>query len=94
MNNKSSPATEASGPVRKRLEFDAATWHALRRLALDSGCSLQDLANEAFRDLLRKRHRPVTLQDALRQSARLQPANEQPAASVHRLRPRRAALDR
>ena len=89
MNTKSRHSPRALGPVRKRLEFDAETWHALRRLALDSGRSLQELADEAFRDLLKKRHRPVTLQDALRQSARLQPANEQPAASVHRL-PRRA----
>ena len=80
-----------SGPVRRRIEFEAETWHALRRLALDCGRSLQELADEAFRDLLRKRHRPVTLKDALRQSARLQPANEQPAASVHRLPPRRSS---
>jgi len=38
--------------------------------------SLQELADEAFRDLLRKHQRPVTLKDALRQSARRLPAND------------------
>ncbi|MBX9591466.1 MAG: hypothetical protein K2X43_19425 [Hyphomonadaceae bacterium] len=41
--------------------------------------SLQDLADEAFRDLLRKHGRPVTLKEALRESARRLPAND-PAA--------------
>jgi hypothetical protein len=71
---------------RKRIEFDGETWHALHQLSLDSMRSLQELADEAFRDLLRKHHRPVTLKEALRQSARMQPANEQPKATVHRLR--------
>jgi hypothetical protein len=74
--------------VGKRIEFDAETWHAVHRLSLDTLKSLQELADEAFRDLLKKYHRPVTLKDALRQSARMQPANEQPKATVHRLRRR------
>ncbi len=41
--------------------------------------SLQELADEAFRDLLRKHQRPVTLKDALRQSARRLPANDDAA---------------
>ncbi|TMJ67488.1 MAG: hypothetical protein E6G91_18405 [Alphaproteobacteria bacterium] len=67
------------------MEFDGETWHALHRLSLDSMRSLQELADEAFRDLLKKHHRPVTLKDALRQSVRMYPANEQPKATVHRL---------
>ena len=43
----------ADSPIRRRIEFDAATWHALNRLALESGKRLQDLADEAFRDFLR-----------------------------------------
>jgi hypothetical protein len=70
---------------RKRIAFDGETWHALHQLSLDSMRSLQELADEAFRDLLKKHHRPVTLKDALRQSVRMQPANEQPKATVHRL---------
>jgi len=68
---------------RKQISFDAATWHALHQLSLDSMRSLQELADEAFRDLLKKHHRPVTLKDALRQSVRMQPANDP--------RPQRAA---
>jgi antitoxin-like ribbon-helix-helix protein len=73
---------------RKRIAFDAETSHALHRLSLDSMRSLQELADEAFRDLLKKHHRPVTLKDALQRSLRMHPANEQPKATVHRLRRR------
>jgi hypothetical protein len=52
-------------PVRRRIEFDAAIWHVLNNLSLDTGKRLQDLADEAFRDLLKKYRRPVTLRDAL-----------------------------
>ena len=72
------------GSVRRRVEFDGETWHALHQLSLDSMRSLQELADEAFRDLLKKHHRPVTLKEALRQSVRVQPANDQPTAKVHR----------
>ena len=75
---------------RVLLEFDGETWHALHRLSLESMRSLQELAEEAFRDLLKKHQRPVTLKDALRQSVRMFPANEQPKATVHRL-PRKDA---
>ena len=72
--------------VRRRIEFDRETWHALNQLGLESGKHLQDLAEEAFRDLLKKHRRPVTLRDALRESLRMQPANDRPPATVHRLR--------
>ena len=62
--------------VRKLIAFDAATWHALRLLSGDSMKSLQELADEAFGDLLKKHGRPVTLQQALRESLRRQPAND------------------
>jgi hypothetical protein len=38
--------------------------------------SLQDLADEAFRDLLKKHHRPTILKEMLQASARSQPAND------------------
>ena len=82
------PKSADKSSVGKRIEFDAETWHAVHRLSLDTVKSLQELADEAFRDLLRKYHRPVTLKDALRQSVRMQPATEQPKATVHRLRRR------
>jgi hypothetical protein len=62
--------------VRRRIEFDAETWHVLHKLSLDSMKSLQDLADEAFRDLLKKHRRPTTLKEMLRESARAQPAND------------------
>ena len=46
---------------RKRIEFDSETWHVLHQLSLDSMRSLQELADEAFKDLLKKHHRRVTL---------------------------------
>ena len=40
----------ADSPIRRRIEFDAATWHDADRLALEkSGKRVQDLADEAFR---------------------------------------------
>jgi hypothetical protein len=47
---------------------------------------LQDLAEEAFRDPLKKHRRPITLHDALRESLRMQPANDHPSATVHPFR--------
>ena len=37
---------------------------------------LQELADEAFRDLLKKHGRPTDLKDALRRSTRQLPAND------------------
>jgi hypothetical protein len=62
--------------VRRRIEFDGETWHALHQLSLDSMKSLQDLADEAFRDLLKKHRRPTTLKEMLQASTRSHPAND------------------
>jgi hypothetical protein len=64
------------GSVRRRIEFDAETWHALHQLSLNSMRSVQELADEAFRDLLKKHRRPTTLKEMLRESARSHPAND------------------
>ena len=61
---------------RKLISFDPETWLALDLLSRDSGKDLQALAEEAFADLLIKRRRPRTLRDALKQSTRREPANE------------------
>lgn len=63
---------------RKLIAFDAETWQALHLLSRDSLKSLQELADEAFADLLKKHGRPVTLKQALRESARRLPANDGP----------------
>lgn len=54
---------------RKIFGFDAETWQALQLLARDSMKTTQELAEEAFRDLLKKHHRAVTLKEALTGSA-------------------------
>jgi hypothetical protein len=61
---------------RKLIEFSAEIWQALELLAIDSGKDMQSLADEAFIDLLRKYHRPTSLKEALRESARRIPAND------------------
>jgi hypothetical protein len=53
----------------KRVQFDDTTWNAIDLLARDSMKDFQELADEAFRDLLKKHGRPTDLKSALRQSA-------------------------
>lgn len=62
--------------TRKLIEFDTPTLQALTLLARDRMQNFQELADEAFADVLRKHHRPVTLKESLKQSARL-PANDE-----------------
>jgi hypothetical protein len=61
---------------RKLIAFPAEILQALELLARDSGRNLQSLADEAFLDLLRKYHRPTSLKEALRESTRRLPAND------------------
>jgi len=61
---------------RKVIEFAPEIWLALDLLAKDTGRDIQDLAEEAFADLLGKYHRPASLKEALRESARRLPAND------------------
>jgi hypothetical protein len=53
----------------KRVQFDEETWAALDLLARDRMMTFQELADEAFRDVLRKHNRPTGLKEALRKSA-------------------------
>jgi hypothetical protein len=64
--------------VGKRVTFDAATWAALDLYARDSMKSFQELADEAFADLLKKHERPTSLKEALRASTRRIGANDNP----------------
>jgi hypothetical protein len=63
----------------KRIQFDDETWHALDLLAHDRMQDFQELADEAFRDLLAKHGRPTDLKTALRRSAGIEAAKK-PAA--------------
>ena len=58
---------------RKQFNLDANVLYALEALARDNGDSLDHLADLAFRDLLKKLRRPVSLQEALQVSARTLP---------------------
>jgi len=53
----------------KRVQFDEETWAALDLLAKDRMMDFQELADEAFRDVLKKPGRPASLKEALRRSA-------------------------
>ena len=52
----------------KRVQLDDETWQALDLLARDRMMDFQELADEAFSDLLKKHGRPTDLRSALRQS--------------------------
>jgi hypothetical protein len=54
----------------KRVQFDEETWEALDLLAQDTMADFQELADEAFRDLLAKHGRPLGLKDQLKLSLR------------------------
>ncbi|KIU43440.1 MULTISPECIES: hypothetical protein [Bradyrhizobium] len=67
--------------MRKLIEFDDDTFDKLKQLGRDRMASLQELADEAFADLLKKHGIPIDLKDALRKSARLQDAAKPPRAA-------------
>jgi hypothetical protein len=68
--------SQTANARRKLIAFAPEIWHALALLAIDSHRSIQSLADEAFLDLLRKHNRPTSLKEALRESARRLPAND------------------
>jgi hypothetical protein len=55
--------------IGKRVQFHDETWQELRVLSAESMKSFQELADEAFNDLLKKHGRPANLKEALRKSA-------------------------
>jgi hypothetical protein len=59
----------------KRVQFDDETWHALDLLARDRMMDFQELADEAFSDLLKKHGRPTDLKTALRESVKKEDAS-------------------
>ena len=76
--------------VGKRVRFDDETWQALDLLARDRMSTFQELADEAFRDLLEKHGRPTDLKTALRRSLPQESPKIPPApANSRRPGPRR-----
>jgi non-homologous end joining protein Ku len=55
--------------VRKLIAFDDDTFDKLTQLGRGRMATLQELADEAFADLLKKHGVPIDLKDALRKSA-------------------------
>lgn len=56
--------------MRKLIEFDEDTFAKLKQLARDRMATFQELADEAFADLMKKHGIPIDLRDALKKSAR------------------------
>ena len=54
--------------VGKRVQFDDETWNAINLLRQERRRSFQQLAEEAFRDLLEKHGQPAGLKEQLRKS--------------------------
>jgi hypothetical protein len=59
--------------LRKLIAFDEDRFDKLRQLARDRMATFQELADEAFADLLKKHGIPIDLKDALRKSAAASP---------------------
>jgi hypothetical protein len=55
--------------MRKLIAFDDDTFDKLTQLGRDRMATIQELADEAFADVLRKHGVPIDLKDALRKSA-------------------------
>jgi non-homologous end joining protein Ku len=62
--------------MRKLIAFDDDTFDKLKQLARDRMATIQELADEAFADLLKKHGIPIDLKDALRKSASLSKQSE------------------
>ena len=56
--------------VGKRLQFDRATWNAVDLMRREQMKDLEELAEEALRDLLKKYGRTADVREAFRLSAR------------------------
>jgi uncharacterized protein with von Willebrand factor type A (vWA) domain len=72
--------------MRKLIAFDDDTFDKLKQLARDRMGTIQELADEAFADLLKKHGVPIDLKDALRKSASLGSAPAQKARQTARSR--------
>jgi hypothetical protein len=66
----------------KRVQFDDETYAALEAVASQLGKSFQALADEAFKDLLKKHKQPVGFKASLKESL----SNK--GATIHRLKPK------
>ena len=65
--------------MRKLIAFDDETFDKLKQLGRDRMATIQELADEAFADVLRKHGIPLDLKDALRKRVRSASSAEAPA---------------
>jgi hypothetical protein len=75
--------------MRKLIAFDDDTAAKLKQLARDRMATFQELADEAFADLLKKHGIPIDLKDALRKSAREAGATAKVIPLAKRKKPKR-----
>lgn len=66
--------------MRKLIAFDEDTFDKLKQLGRDRMATFQELADEAFADLMKKHGIPIDLRDALRKSAKLDSETGKPPA--------------
>jgi hypothetical protein len=67
---KKKSARKASDLVGKRLQFDRETWNAIDLMARDQMKSVEEITEEAFRDLLKKHGRSADFREQLKLSVR------------------------
>lgn len=81
---------EAATIMRKLIAFDEDTFDKLKQLGRDRMATFQELADEAFADLLKKHGIPIDLRDALRKSARLDRKEDKatPRSRTRKAKPR------
>jgi len=69
-NAKTKAKRSDADVVGKRLRFDRETWNAVDMLARDQMKSVEEITEEAFRDLLKKHGRSADFREQLKLSAR------------------------
>ena len=67
---KKTEKKSGSDLVGKRLQFDRETWNAIDLMARDQMKSVEEITEEAFRDLLKKHGRSADFREQLKLSAR------------------------
>jgi hypothetical protein len=67
--------------MRKLIAFDDDTFNKLTELGRDRMATIQELADEAFADVLKKHGVPRDLKDALRKSAKSASNPKKPAST-------------
>ena len=70
VKKKKRVARKPENLVGKRLQFDRETWNAVDLLARDQMKSVEEITEEAFRDLLKKHGRSADFREQLKLSAR------------------------